>query len=307
MRLSFKTFALVLCTFILCACAGTVKRDTNYNASVLAGAKFSTVQINLTDAAKKLQLDNSQFNATDLRLYVERKLDAASMVNANSPYQISITIESFRVRSAIAAVMFGIMAGTDSINGRVYVTQNGRSVHSFVVDASYGLGGMMGGDSTRMNWLYDKFAELTVKELAGETDKQALVRKTASDPVAPPPMVVASPSQAATVAAPAVPVVTTPRALPEASGFADVYDVAKLPASSEACKKLYAEWLGKANPKAFAISGSGRCFYSWSTNPADKTLPLDPNARTLINCNRTTNAANDCKLYAVDGVVIWKP
>jgi hypothetical protein len=97
------------------------------------------------------------------------------------------------------------------------------------------------------------------------------------------------------------------RPTPISSGYADVYDIAKLPASNESCKKLYAEWLSKPNPKAFTMSGEGKCFYSFSLNPADKSLPIDPTERTLLNCNRSTKGANDCKHYAIDGVVVWKP
>lgn len=307
-NMKLKFILILAAAALLNACAGTVKRDTPQNVSKFAGANYASVEMNLSNEAKKMQSDNSQFSATELKAFIDRKLDAASLLNPTSNYRVSVTIESFRVRSAVAAVMFGIMAGTDSITGRVYVMQNGRSIHSFVVDASYGLGGMMGGDSTRMNWLYDKFAELTVKELAGETEKTNLVRKESGAPIAPPPMNNAVQPQAATVLQ--VPMVTAAslpvRVAPAASGFADVYDIAKLPVTSDSCKKLYAEWLGKANPKAFSISGVGRCFYSFSTNPADKSLPTDPTERTQLNCNRSTQGANDCKLYAIDGVVVWR-
>jgi hypothetical protein len=297
--MNFKLPLIAAFAILLSACAGTVTRDTPQNASKFAGATFSSVQLNMTDAAKKLQADNSQFNSSELKLFIERKLDAASLINPSANYQVNVTIESFRVRSAIAAVMLGIMAGTDSITGRVYVMQNGRSIHSFVVDASYGLGGIMGGDSTRMNWLYDKFAELTVKELAGETQRNDLVRKSPGAPIAPAPLAV----QPANTTVP----IKTQRALPEPSGFADIYDLTKFPAKSEGCKKAYSEWLEKPSPKAFAISSTGRCFYSWGTNPSDKTLPSDPTERTLHNCNLTTNNLNNCKHYAIDGVVVWMP
>ncbi len=299
--MQYRFILISTISVLLAACAGTVQRDTPQNASKFAGATFSSVQINLTNEAKKLQADNSQFSSNDLKSFIERKLDASSLLVTNADYQVSITIESFRVRSAVAAVLFGIMAGTDSITGRVYVMQNGRSIHSFVVDASYGLGGVMGGDSTRMNWLYDKFAELTVKELAGETDRTSLVRKESGSLAAPAPIVAPNLVQPALVSK------STPRPLPEPSGFADVYDTTKFPGTAESCKKLYSEWLEKANPKAFAISGTGRCFYSFGTSPADKALPVDPTERTLHNCNLTTNNRNNCKHYAIDGVVVWKP
>jgi hypothetical protein len=292
--MKFKILSITAIALFLSACAGTVTRDTPLNASKFAGATFSSVQLNLTDEAKKLQADNTQFSAIELKSFIERKLDGASLINPGANYQVNVTIESFRVRSAAAAIILGIMAGTDSITGRVYVMQSGRSIHSFVVDASYGLGGIMGGDSTRMNWLYDKFAELTVKELAGETQRTDLVRKSSGAPIAPAPIATQSSAR-------------VQRALPEPSGFADVYDLTKLPSSSEGCRKAYSEWLEKASPKAFSFSGTGRCYYSWGTTPADKTLPSDPSERTLFNCNQTTNNLNNCKHYAIDGVVVWRP
>jgi hypothetical protein len=98
-----------------------------------------------------------------------------------------------------------------------------------------------------------------------------------------------------------------PRALPLASGYADVYDIAKLPTSTDACKKNYADWLVKPNPKAFVIAGTTVCHYSWSTTPADKSLSTDPSERAMFNCNKATNGTANCKQYAIDGVVVWRP
>lgn len=42
----------------------------------------------------------------------------------------------------------------------------GKEFDRFVVSSCYALGGLAGGqDSMRMSWLYEKFAEETVKEL----------------------------------------------------------------------------------------------------------------------------------------------
>ena len=46
-------------------------------------------------------------------------------------------------------------------------------IYRFEVTASYALGGFAGGqDSARMNWLYERFAELTAQEIRGGTQKQ---------------------------------------------------------------------------------------------------------------------------------------
>ncbi len=112
----------------------------------------------------------------------------------------------------------------------------------------------------------------------------------------------------APVAAVLAPVRVTPRLSPPiASGFADVYDITKIPYITENCKKIYANWLTQANPKAFSISPSANCGYTWGTNPPDKNLPPDPSERSQVVCNKITKGANDCKHYAIDGVVVWKP
>jgi hypothetical protein len=97
------------------------------------------------------------------------------------------------------------------------------------------------------------------------------------------------------------------RALPSASGYADVYDIGKIPYISDACKKAYAQWLTKNNPKAFVISPKGFCGFSWGTTPPKADRPADPSARALQACNARTSEANDCAYYAIDGVVVWQP
>jgi hypothetical protein len=64
--------------------------------------------------------------------------------------------------------MFGSLAGNDHIYGRVVVKEadTGKKIKEFEVDAAYALGGIAGGQTqSRMGWLYNKFADLVVKEL----------------------------------------------------------------------------------------------------------------------------------------------
>jgi len=45
---------------------------------------------------------------------------------------------------------------------------DGKQLDKFSVSASYALGGLAGGqDEARMGWLYEKFAEETIKTLTG--------------------------------------------------------------------------------------------------------------------------------------------
>jgi hypothetical protein len=64
------------------------------------------------------------------------------------------------------------MAGADMVKGDV-VTRDlqGKEIGRFEVHADYALGGLAGGmDSTRMDWLYEKFAQLTLESLQGTVD-----------------------------------------------------------------------------------------------------------------------------------------
>jgi glucose dehydrogenase len=76
-------------------------------------------------------------------------------------------VSNIRVRSNFSAVMWGFMAGNDTITGDIIIKdQNGEVLDQFEVSAAYALGGLAGGqDDARMGWLYESFAEETLKEL----------------------------------------------------------------------------------------------------------------------------------------------
>ena len=80
-----------------------------------------------------------------------------------------VTITGVRVRGSFSAVMFGALAGADSVDGDVNVLdKDGKVLRTFKVSASYAFGGFAGGiDSVRLNYLYEKFADLTAAELSG--------------------------------------------------------------------------------------------------------------------------------------------
>jgi hypothetical protein len=228
-----------------------------------------------------------------------------------------VTIEHVRVRSIAAAVILGFMAGADSIDGYVRVYDaRGRQVHGYKVNASYALGGYAGGqDSMRMNWLYDKFSELAVAELAGATPQGAVAKGRAHPATLPPtPAVSITPQRA--VAAPAIaPAVAPPApALPAdaaapvqpkaiASGFAAIDDIDAIPYLSDRGRKGYSDWLGRPSPRAFAISPKGHWSATWGLKPQDTTLPTDASERALRVCERAAQVA--CRLYAVNGSVVW--
>jgi hypothetical protein len=77
-----------------------------------------------------------------------------------------------RARSNFTAIAFGFMAGADMVKGDVITRDlQGKETGRFEVHADYALGGIAGGmDSTRMDWLHEKFAQLTLESLQSASD-----------------------------------------------------------------------------------------------------------------------------------------
>jgi hypothetical protein len=134
------------------------------------GQRFHTVSVGLSEEAQSKLAKNREFSPDALKDTVKRALEAKGLLNENADYSVNITVTDVRVRSMFSAVMFGAMAGDDRIVGTVTLTDNtNKPVTSFEVSVYYALGGVLGGiDRVRMDWLYEKFAELTVAGLTGE-------------------------------------------------------------------------------------------------------------------------------------------
>ena len=92
-----------------------------------------------------------------------------------------VEVKDIRVRSNFSAVMWGFMAGDDHIVGDIVVkATDGLEMDRFEVSSSYALGGFAGGqDSSRMGWLYEAFAEETIKELT----KNNIKKSSAEEPL----------------------------------------------------------------------------------------------------------------------------
>lgn len=167
-------FVVVAAVIALGGCASGVKRAqvaTPQPAGVVAPTQFASVSIAMTPEAKEKAVDNLKFNQDILLDHVKRALEAKSLIGAaEKPLpRLEVLVTSMRVRSNFSAVIWGFMAGADSIDGDIVMIDptSGKEIDRFSVSASYALGGLAGGqDETRMGWLYEKFAEETVKELA---------------------------------------------------------------------------------------------------------------------------------------------
>lgn len=166
--------SVVAAAFILAGCASGVTRAPSASAdrvSTPAYSQFASVSLSMSAEAKEKALENLKFNQDELLSHVKRALDSRSLISASGNSQLpklEVVVKDMRVRSNFSAIMWGFMAGSDLIEGEIVLTDAlGKELDRFVVSTSYALGGLAGGqDSTRMAWLYEKFAEETVKELS---------------------------------------------------------------------------------------------------------------------------------------------
>ncbi|KQU74973.1 MULTISPECIES: DUF4410 domain-containing protein [unclassified Rhizobacter] len=183
---------------MLAGCAGTIKRDDAQSLPATTARVPGVVKVvaRLSPEATKQQEDNRQFNRDELAANMRRRLEDKSLIGPTATHQVEITVTDIRVRSSVAAVLLGFMAGNDHVNGTVRLLDAaGKPVASFKVEASYAFGGLGGGqEALRMNWLYDKFSEMTVAEL----EKLVVAVKPADE--TPPAAVSSAPAPAAPAA-----------------------------------------------------------------------------------------------------------
>jgi hypothetical protein len=84
---------------------------------------------------------------------------------------------------------------------------------------------------------------------------------------------------------------------PPPSGYAAITDDTKLPGIGEAGREQYRRFLAAPAPRAFAIAPSGG---AWAWN---SSLVPDAAWRALTRC--AERAQQQCRLYAVDDIVVW--
>jgi len=162
-NVSIAAIAL-LCT----ACAGTAHRTEVPDHATAAGTlKVRGVEARVSPKASEQLPDNIKFDLNTLRSTVERSLSAANLEDAAATPTLELEITNVYIRGSFTAVVFGFFAGVDNITGNVRVLNpDGKVLRSFEVNASYALGGLAGGqDSIRLNYLYEKFADLTRDQL----------------------------------------------------------------------------------------------------------------------------------------------
>jgi hypothetical protein len=159
----------IAATALLCtACAGTAHRTESPGGAIAAGPlKVRVVEARVSPKASEQLPDNVKFDLNTLRSTVERSLSAANLEDAAAAPTLEVEVTNVYIRGSFTAVVFGFFAGVDNITGNVRVLDpEAKVLRSFEVNASYALGGLAGGqDSIRLNYLYEKFAELTRDQL----------------------------------------------------------------------------------------------------------------------------------------------
>jgi len=171
--MKLKLMSVVAAALILSGCASGVTRAPSGapgRVSLSAQYPVASVSISLTEEAKKKAAENLTFNPDELLRHVKRALEANSLLkgSAETPRpNLEVQVKDMRVRSIASAVLLGFMAGADYIAADIVLKDTAsKELDRFEVSTSYALGGVAGGqDSVRMGWLYQKFAEETVKEL----------------------------------------------------------------------------------------------------------------------------------------------
>ena len=163
-----RALCTVTIALLLAACAGTAARKESPDSAASIGTlRVKSVEVRASPQAKEQLPDNIKFELNALSSTIERVLSTASLQDAVAADTLDVEITNVYVKGTLSAVMFGLFAGADNISGNVRVLDaTGKALRSFEVSASYGLGGLAGGqDSIRLNYLYEKFAELTRDQL----------------------------------------------------------------------------------------------------------------------------------------------
>jgi len=288
-------WAAAVLLVLLTGCAGTVKHDARVNGDVSRLEGVTQVVAMMSPDAAKQQVDNPQFNREELASRLRNRLEAKGLTAPSATHRVEIVVTDIRVRGAFAAIMFGFMAGDDHVTGRVRVMDPaGRALRSFEIHASYAFGGVAGGqDGMRMNWMYEKFADLAAAEL----EKVIMPPRAGSGPISP---VASTPPQPAPTGAPvpsSTPVPVVANAAPVAIDNVEAVPV------SERGRTVYREWLTRKSPRAFVISENGFFYSVWGTKPPDPMEPTDPTERAMKRCQDA--ARPNCTVYAVDDRVVY--
>ena len=178
MRITTKALSATFVILNIIGCASTVNRNTSnfreistVKEEVVKVIKFIPLKkltVTLNSNAQSKLADNQNFSRDRLYERINSTLSNSQYLQIqqiNSSLTMDIVITDLRVRSGVTAIMFGFLAGADSITGQVYVKDGDKVIDNFEVDITFAMGGVMGDTDTRMAWMYDSFSYKILEEL----------------------------------------------------------------------------------------------------------------------------------------------
>ena len=149
-------------------CASTASLKSQYSGYKYYGEKYGKVEVTQSDNVAKDARKGVRLEEMSLDTKIVNQLKTAGVYDESSGNSISVVINSIHIRNAFNAVMLGVLAGADSLNGTVTLMKGDKQLACFDVKASYALGGTAGGQNqVRLGWLSDKFAEETAQMILG--------------------------------------------------------------------------------------------------------------------------------------------
>lgn len=182
LRKTGAMMAALLAASLLAGCASGVQRaDSGKTSAFQPSAEFPIGQVAVATSAEvqgKLK-DDTKFSTGSLRSAIEQALRSSSMLAAQPSGGIAmdVLVTNVRIRSKFNAIMWGPMAGGDSVDGEVTLKDaSGKVLDKFSVSTSYALGGFAGGQDSRIDWLYEAFAKQVVGQFTPDTTQGSAVK-----------------------------------------------------------------------------------------------------------------------------------
>ncbi len=171
MKIILKVTSILILVSLV-GCASTVSRNTSTvkeeKVQITKFQPIKSVNLNLNSGAKEKLPDNLNFSSDALLKKINSTLQANQYLNTNNlPTNISVEVPvtNIRTRSGVTAIMLGPLAGGDYITGDVLIKDGANTIDKFEVDVTFAWGGAMGDTDSRMNWMYESFANKMTEEI----------------------------------------------------------------------------------------------------------------------------------------------
>jgi hypothetical protein len=160
---------------VINGCSSTVSRQAGNNkpeqAVITPNNPLGNIVITYTSEAQKKLSDNSAFSGQDLKNQIQKTLLSAKLITANvDPKQPTLYVEvtNIRIRSIASRMMLGFMSGADYVSGNVTVKDvSGKTLDTFNISTDH-YESFVVGTTNVLSWIYETFANDTLKELRNE-------------------------------------------------------------------------------------------------------------------------------------------